>query len=596
MDAVTLRSHSGIPISSCAFAASIVALWLSAATTAHAQGNAYAAPIGGRSALMGNTGIALGIDGAAPFLNPATIVRLDDQRFSFSVNFYNYSVTSLNGWHQPGPADMSQFGKVALSNTGLTSSGFGGLPSTLCLFFTLAKGSPSPDAEVGSLDSWRQKLAICLGTTESQGVAFSALPFNGVTSLGATSQSQSLVQSWSRLNIGPSYSVALSRRLAVGLSLHGVYTNESFILDSSSITASMANGGVQSSLGVANSGNSFDMSAILGAIYSPRPFTFGLSVTFPAIHAFGSYSGTTHDEYSSGTTGSATLTNASGTFSATPPIRIAVGAGVEWPNLTLELDESLNIPSPSGFEASVSGTTSTLSANKLGSTPFQSTFSVQEHTVLNSSVGAEYFIKNDFSLVGGFSLNLTALPALNPSAGLGNLVQERENIATVSAGVGTYAKSGNLLLGFQLGYGWGESLAANPYQTPNDLVAIDTRSYSALLILAGSTNLKSLGRAVEKIENVISGDKPSSSTDGPPAKASPPEAAPKVVPAKPPASKSPSPASEPKATPPKTPASELTVKPSADKPPSPEPSPPPAPQPSPTPAPEPTDRPGKPPQ
>ena len=52
----------------------------------HAQGNAYGTPIGGRSALMGNTGVALGVDGAAPFQNPATIVKLDDHRFSADPN------------------------------------------------------------------------------------------------------------------------------------------------------------------------------------------------------------------------------------------------------------------------------------------------------------------------------------------------------------------------------------------------------------------------------------------------------------------------------------------------------------------------------
>jgi hypothetical protein len=37
-----------------------------------AQGNDLSAPTGGRSALMGNTGVALARDGAAPFYNPAT--------------------------------------------------------------------------------------------------------------------------------------------------------------------------------------------------------------------------------------------------------------------------------------------------------------------------------------------------------------------------------------------------------------------------------------------------------------------------------------------------------------------------------------------
>jgi len=480
---------------------------------ARGQGNAYSAPIGGRSALMGNTGVAMGVDGAAPFLNPATIVRLDDQRFSFSVNFYSFALTRFSNWHQPGPVDGAQFGNVAVGGSALTSSGFGVLPSTLCLFFTLAQGSPDPSADLANLDSWRQKLAICLGTSETQGVAFTALPFNGTTSLGQTAQSQSLVQSWSRLNLGPSYSVALSRRLAIGLSLHGVYTNDSFLLDSSGITSAVKNGGVQSSLGVAGGGSSFDASAILGAIYSAAPYAFGLSVTLPAVHLFGSYTGTMHNEYGSGGTENATISNGTGSFSAAPPVRVAVGAGAQWPRLSLEIDESINIPPPTGFHAAVSGTTTTLTGTTLAATPFAATYSVHESPVLNTAIGAEYFVKKDFSLVGGTSFNLSALPGLTPTMNLGNLAQERQSEVTASLGVGSYSHGGTLLLGFQLGYGWGESIAANPYATPNELAVIDTHSYSAIFILAGSTSLRSLGRAVVRIEHVISGD-----PDAPPAK------------------------------------------------------------------------------
>jgi hypothetical protein len=504
--------------------ASVVAAWSGRAA---AQGNAYSAPIGGRSALMGNTGVAMGIDSAAPFLNPATIVRLDDQRFAFSVNFYSFALSRYANWHQPGQVDGTQFGNVALGNTSLTSSGFAIIPSTFCLFLTLAEGSPDTSPDLANLDSWRQKLSLCLATTESESVAFAAIPFNGATSLGETAQSQSLVQSWSRVNIGPSYSLAVSRRLAFGLSLHGVYTLDKFILDSSAITTSAKSGGVQSALGLGGSGSSFDVSAILGAIYSAAPYTLGLSVTLPAVHALGVYTGTMRNEYGSGGTDNASISNGTGPFSAAPPVRVAFGAGVEWSRLNLEVDESLYVPSPSGFKAAVTGTTSTLSGTALTTTPFQSQFSVQERPVLHSAIGGEYFVKRDFSVVGGTSLNLTALPALSPTLDVGNLIQQRQDEITASAGVGSYSRGGTLLLGFQLGYGWGQSIAANPYVTPNQLGVIDTHSYSAIFILAGSTSLKSLGRAVVRIQRVISGD-----TESPP----PPAASSRPAPTPPPAS------------------------------------------------------------
>ena len=102
-------------------------------------------------------------------------------------------------------------------------------------------------------------------------------------------------------------------------------------------------------------------------------------------------------------------------------------------------------------------------------------------------------------------MNLTAQPPLSPTLTVGNLVQERQSMATFSAGVGSYGQSGNLLLGVRFGYGWGESLAANPYVTPNQWAVVDTTSYNVLVIFAGSTSLRSLERAVERIEHEIRG-------------------------------------------------------------------------------------------
>src|SRR5688572_27991692 len=100
----------------CNFALSFVA------TSVLAQGNDLSSPTGGRSALMGNTGVALGRDGSAPFHNPATIVRIRDERLAFSVNFYSLALTDFDGWHQPGEVDEAQFGAGRLSGTSLLDS------------------------------------------------------------------------------------------------------------------------------------------------------------------------------------------------------------------------------------------------------------------------------------------------------------------------------------------------------------------------------------------------------------------------------------------------------------------------------------------
>src|SRR5579872_6777258 len=91
---------------------------------------------------MGGTGIALGSDGAAPFLNPATVAGIDDSG-AFSMNFYSFQTSRLDGLHQPGPVNAAEYGGLALPNTSLSSSRVDALPSTLCFFLTV--GGPSDD-------------------------------------------------------------------------------------------------------------------------------------------------------------------------------------------------------------------------------------------------------------------------------------------------------------------------------------------------------------------------------------------------------------------------------------------------------------------
>jgi hypothetical protein len=123
-------------------------------------------------------------------------------------------------------------------------------------------------------------------------------------------------------------------------------------------------------------------------------------------------------------------------------------------------------------------------------------------------------LSKSFSLIGGASTSLTTLPALSPTMSLGNLVQSRTSSATVSFGVGSYG-GGDILLGVQLGYGWGQAMAVNPYVLPNEWAVVDTRSYSAMLIFAGATSLRSLGRAAEKVKDAVTTGNPESSTTPP---------------------------------------------------------------------------------
>src|SRR5271165_3088935 len=123
----------------CTASLAVVLLCAAFGRSALAQGNLRASPTGGRSVLMGGTGVALGRDAAAPFLNPATIARIDDTGVAFSANFYTFTQAQFSGFHQPGPVDVDRFGPVSLPQADLSRGRIDGLPATLCLFLKVGR-------------------------------------------------------------------------------------------------------------------------------------------------------------------------------------------------------------------------------------------------------------------------------------------------------------------------------------------------------------------------------------------------------------------------------------------------------------------------
>jgi hypothetical protein len=469
---------------------------------------------------MGNTGVALGRDGSTPFMNPAAIAGIEDQRLAFSVNFFTYSVRHFSTWNQPGPVDTSKFGNVQLDGTGDSSTRFTALPSTLCLFFTIKEFAPPGDtnAPKPGASKGRQKLAFCLATLESDNVNLTALQFHGSTPAGSTSQIESISRSWNRLYIGPTYGVQVSDALALGASLHTVVTSDSFVVDGSSISSVMGGTSVQSGLGTEGYGYSFDVLANLGATYKAGALTLGIDAQLPSLHALGKFKVTAHDD-STGDPSISDLDQAQGSFKAPPPIRLAVGAGYEWPRFTLEADASLEFPWSKALTSTLDVTKMHVENGVSTTTSDSETFSDASRTMVNAAVGGEYFVTPGFSLVGGAYSNISTMNPLTATSGVGNLVQARTDHVGLSFGVGSYGHDADVLLGTQLDFGWGDSLVVNPYVLPNAWSVIGTQVYSVLFVLAGTTDLRAIGHAVEKVEKAV--------TTGNPDEAAPPSPVPR---------------------------------------------------------------------
>jgi hypothetical protein len=214
-----------------------------------------------------------------------------------------------------------------------------------------------------------------------------------------------------------------------------------------------------------------------------------------------------HGEFA-GAGGSATLTSGTGSFAAAPPVRLALGVGAEWKRLTLEIDEAYVAPQSDAIRTGLHVDQTTLAGTVATPSAFDATYTVRGRAAWNTSAGGEYFLTPSFSLIGGVSTNVSSIPALAPTMTLGNLAQQRMHRVTASFGVGSYGEAGDLLIGAQLGYGWGQTLAVNPYTLPNDWAVVDAQSYSAMIVLAGATSFRAIKRAVERVQHVVTTGKP----------------------------------------------------------------------------------------
>ena len=74
---------------------------------------------------------------------------------------------------------------------------------------------------------------------------------------------------------------------------------------------------------------------------------------------------------------------------------------------------------------------------------------------------------------------------------------------TASLGIGSYGDGNQLLLGTQLSYGWGKSIAVNPYTSPQTLALVDQKTFGAMFVIAGSVSLSAFKRTLKDLGSVV---------------------------------------------------------------------------------------------
>jgi hypothetical protein len=472
---------------------------------AWAQGNYRSTPIGGRSALMGGTGVALGRDGSAPFLNPARIADIADNSLAFSVNFYSYQNAHFTSFSQPGAVDRNTFGQGQLPSTSLDQSRLDALPSTLCLFFTLKDVSQDIDRAIKG-NKGRQKLAVCLGNLERQNLDVNSARYAGSTPGIAANQTMSFNHSWNRLYVGPTFGMYVTDALTLGVSLHGVYTTYSSVVSANDFGILPGGGAVTSSYDSSGNGTSFDLGATLGATYHlDSVYTLGLSATTPTIHVAGGYSTALATQFD-GVGSFASLSSGTGHFTANAPIRIAAGLGAELPRVKVEADVTYYFPRSNAAETDLTITESTTAnGGPAAQRTYAATFTDRAEPVVNSALGIEWLMSRTLSMLAGVDTDFSSAPLIastSPPA-IGQVTTSRLSRAGASFGLGSRAGGSELLFGTELSYGWGRAFVPNEYVLPNRLALTEEGIFTLLLVIGGTTSLDAFKKTAEDLGDLV---------------------------------------------------------------------------------------------
>ncbi|MBX3192466.1 MAG: hypothetical protein KF819_36080 [Labilithrix sp.] len=482
-----------------------------ASTPAFGQANYRLAPVGGRTTLVGGTGLVYGRDGASVFLNPATAVRIDDKRLSFSVNFYTMTFVHAPSWYRPGLVDTARFGDLRAENTSLTDFEFNALPSSLCFFFKVGDipwlaASASPDVR-----SREARLGVCFATIQGHSFNYAASSYDHVSTTGITRQAQSLAQSYNRFALGPTYAMHITDDLALGASFHASLASHRSLFATAATSYGAPPNPIHSSFYDGARGDAFQLTATIGTTYRLGAASIGLAVETPSIHIFGAGAANLHTHFE-GSGQESSMTTLSGSFMSRSPLRVALGTGIEGKWGQAEVNVAYNAPLAAAYRARLEGRTVNLVGGAVDDQPTSVSLSERARGTVNVGAGAQVFIVPKISVLGGVSTDLSAVPELNGN--LFNYFPSKTTRVTASAGIGSHGEGGDLLLGTELSFGWGDRLSVNSYQLPPRIETPGHSTVQLLFVIAGSTSLKAITRAVKDVREVI--DEPGTKKKPPP--------------------------------------------------------------------------------
>jgi hypothetical protein len=493
--------------------------WLS---LARAQGNYRSLPMGGRSALLGNTGVALSRDTSAAFLNPATLSAIDNPSVAFSMNTFRVSYFSYGTWYQPGPVDEDNFG--SLQSSGLTRVAFSTVPNSLCLYLVLGadpfNGQENEKRPAGIIDK-RPRLAFCYANTDVSNIDIPSKNYEAPMGSRTTQFAQAASLRFTRYALGPTLAIPLSDTLSFGGSLHVIVSDMDQSITSNTVTYQGATG-ISTSLTYLKSGVSIDAAALLGFTWTPsKKTTVGFSLYTPSVPIYGLYAGSELQSSAGASTNTSTLATEQGFFRAVTPLRMQTGVGFNWGRLRLEIDAFMALAEKDAFRVEADGASATQSRTVIertnGNVTNTRTAFLHEQGAsfnLNGAIGGEYFVNPGTSLLGGFYTDISPIQLSDAKPNLSDFVVASKSRVALTFGIGSYGDLGDVLFGTELSYIWGKVAAPNQLQLPPSLDWSNMNGFQMTFVLSGSTNIKVLKRAVDQVQTLVVGPKVEPAKDG----------------------------------------------------------------------------------
>jgi hypothetical protein len=498
----SIRACGIASIRACGIASILAALGVAWPAAALAQSNHRLAPVGGRTTLVGGTGLAFGRDSASAFLNPATVVRVDPGRLAFSVNFYALSLTVAPDWYHPGSVDRATFGAVPRDRVSITNAEFDPLPGSLCGFFRIGDIPFMAREASADLRERQARLGICLATVQSSSFLFNAEDYAQASATGRTRQAGSIRQTFGRFAIGPSYAMYIDDHLAIGASVHLSRASFRNTVGNTATTYGPGPSPINSGFYKTSRGDSFDLSVSAGATYRIRNQTLALTVELPSLHLFGN-GGINLYTHSNGGPVATANTTAAGDFRFNTPLRVGLGTGYEASWGSAELNVGFYAPQAKAYQASMQGRSLESGAGQTVDRAIDVQLGARSRGAVNLGLGGEVFLTPKISLLGGINTDISSVPKGTLGTDPLDFHSGDTSRVAVSFGYGSHGEGGDLLIGSELSYGWGERLAVNAYQLPPRLDPTPTRTFSALFVLAGSTSIRAITRAVTDATKAI---------------------------------------------------------------------------------------------